>query len=115
METFEGIMIATTNLTENMDSAFERRFLYKIEFHQPSQEAKSALWQSMIPTLSKEEAAILATKYEFSGGQIENVARKSAVEEVLWGGAPTIDRLMEFCNEERLGDNRPQRRIGYIQ
>jgi SpoVK/Ycf46/Vps4 family AAA+-type ATPase len=115
MESLEGILIATTNLTKNMDSAFERRFLYEIEFHKPSVEAKSAIWQSMIPTLSKEEAAILATKYEFSGGQIENVARKSAVEEVLWGGAPTIYRLMEFCNEERLGDSRPQRRIGYIQ
>ena len=31
MENLNGIMIATTNLTENLDSAFERRFLYKIE------------------------------------------------------------------------------------
>lgn len=116
MEVFEGIMIATTNLTENMDSAFERRFLYKIEFQKPSNEAKSAIWRSMIPSLSEEEAMMLAIKYEFSGGQIENIARKNAVEEVLWGRTPTIDRIVEFCNEERLGDNhRPQRRIGFIQ
>ena len=30
MESLEGIMIATTNLTSNLDKAFERRFLYKI-------------------------------------------------------------------------------------
>ena len=30
MESLEGIMIATTNLVQNMDSAFERRFLYKV-------------------------------------------------------------------------------------
>lgn len=32
MEQLDGIMIATTNLTQNLDRAFERRFLYKIEF-----------------------------------------------------------------------------------
>lgn len=35
METLDGIMIATTNLTQNLDKAFERRFLYKIEFSRP--------------------------------------------------------------------------------
>ena len=115
MEVFEGIMIATTNLTDNMDSAFERRFLYKIEFQKPSMEAKSAIWRSMIPSLSEENAMMLATKYEFSGGQIENVARKNAVEEILWGGETSVDRLVEFCNEERMGGSRPQRRIGFIQ
>ena len=32
MEDLNGILIATTNLATNLDSAFERRFLYKIEF-----------------------------------------------------------------------------------
>ena len=39
METLDGIMIATTNLQENMDKAFERRFLYKIKFDRPTEEA----------------------------------------------------------------------------
>jgi len=30
MERFRGIMLATTNLTRNLDAAFERRFLYKV-------------------------------------------------------------------------------------
>lgn len=115
MENLEGILIATTNLTKNMDSAFERRFLYKIEFQKPSAEAKRAIWQTMIPSLSAEDAAMLAARYDFSGGQIENVARKHAVEEVLWGVDISLDRLVEFCNEERLGSSVPQRRIGYIQ
>ena len=70
MENLEGIMIATTNLTQNMDKAFERRFLYKIEFAKPSLSAKSLIWQSMIPELSQEDATGLAQKYDFSGGQI---------------------------------------------
>jgi SpoVK/Ycf46/Vps4 family AAA+-type ATPase len=28
-------MIATTNLVQNMDAAFERRFLYKVKFEKP--------------------------------------------------------------------------------
>ena len=40
MESLEGIMIATTNLTSNLDKAFERRFIYKIEFKRPSLEVK---------------------------------------------------------------------------
>lgn len=35
IEQLDGILIATTNLPENMDKAFERRFLYKIQFEKP--------------------------------------------------------------------------------
>ena len=38
LENLKGIFIATTNLASNMDSAFERRFLFKIKFENPSTE-----------------------------------------------------------------------------
>ena len=41
METLDGIMIATTNLQQNMDKAFERRFLHKIKFEKPTEEART--------------------------------------------------------------------------
>ena len=43
MENLDGIFIATTNLTENLDAAFERRFLYKINFTRPDKEARRAI------------------------------------------------------------------------
>lgn len=113
MESLEGIMIATTNLTSNMDSAFERRFLYKIEFMQPSLEAKQSIWRSMLPTLSEADAKMLATKYDFSGGQIENIARKQTVGEILTGNEFDINRIIEFCNAERLNNNTVRPRIGF--
>ena len=113
MENLEGILIATTNLTKNLDSAFERRFLYKIEFSKPSEEAKRAIWRSMLPSLSESDAAILAKRYDFSGGQIENITRKQAVEEILTGCSTDIDRLIEFCNDERLDNSTARPRIGY--
>ena len=113
IENLEGILIATTNLTKNMDKAFERRFLYKVEFEKPALEAKQSIWQSMIPSLSVTDASLLAEKYDFSGGQIENIARKLSVEEILTGDSVGIDRLIEFCDEERLEQPVNRRRIGF--
>lgn len=114
MEQLEGILIATTNLTQNLDKAFERRFLYKIEFEKPSREAKSRIWQSMIPTLDEQTAATLAERYDFSGGQIENIARKRTVDTILRGEEPSFEQLDEYCRSEMLGQpERSRRRIGF--
>ena len=114
MEQLDGILIATTNLTQNLDKAFERRFLYKIEFEKPSTEAKSRIWQSMIPTLDERTAATLAERYDFSGGQIENIARKRAVDMILQGAEPSFEQLDEYCRSEMLGQpERSRRKIGF--
>ena len=103
METLEGIMIATTNITANLDKAFDRRFIYKIEFERPTLEAKQQIWKSMIPALSDSAARALAKDYDMSGGQIENVARKYAVEHILSGVEPTEQQIREFCAGEAMG------------
>lgn len=114
IEKLDGILIATTNLTCNMDSAFERRFLYKIEFEKPTVEVKSAIWQTMLAGLSDEDAEVLASKYDFSGGQIENIARKSVVSKIITGEDFTLNTLIEHCDTEvidKYGSNR--KRIGF--
>ena len=63
MESLDGIMIATTNLQQNMDKAFERRFLYKIKFEKPTEEARTHIWHAMIPELSELDVHTLASKY----------------------------------------------------
>ena len=113
METLDGIMIATTNLTQNLDTAFERRFLYKIKFEKPDATVRQRLWQSMMPTLSDADAHILATGYDFSGGQIENISRKATINAILHGEeANDLVRLTSYCNAERL-DNVNTRKIGF--
>lgn len=111
METLDGIMMATTNLTQNMDSAFERRFLYKINFHKPDLATRLLIWQSMMPELPENDVAILAERYDFSGGQMENITRKATVEHILTGQMPSLEMLIGFCEEENIIENRP--RIGY--
>ena len=113
MENIEGILIATTNLLSNLDPAFERRFIFKVEFKMPGKDSRAKIWKSMIPELSNEDAAVLADKYAFSGGNIENIARKSTVEYVLSGNGPTLPSLEAYCREEILNRKENRKRIGF--
>lgn len=85
METLDGIMIATSNLTTNLDKAFERRFLYKIRFDKPSLTARAEIWQTMLPALNENDAYTLASQFDLSGGEIENIVRKHSVNAILSG------------------------------
>ena len=100
MENLSGIMIATTNLTQNMDSAFERRFLYKINFDKPSVESRNGLWLSLIEDLPEAYAEELSASFELSGGQIENIARKIEVDTILKNENLSIDILKKYCKNE---------------
>ncbi len=103
MEQLEGIMIATTNLTGSLDAAFERRFLYKIEFEKPTPNESRHIWKSMLPELSDDEALTLAKSYTFSGGQIENIARKQLIDNVLSErDMLNIESIHEACKTESL-------------
>jgi hypothetical protein len=112
IENLNGILIATTNLTDNLDKAFERRFLYKIEFGKPGLEAKKAIWLSNLQNISESEAEELARNFDFSGGQIENIARKATVDSILGGADPNLEKLQFHCQNEKLTKER--QRIGFI-
>jgi hypothetical protein len=113
METLEGIMIATTNLTTNLDKAFERRFLYKIRFDKPTLESRTRIWQTMLSGISDDDARVLASHFDLSGGEIENIARKHSVNAILSGKeAIDIQEIITTCKQERISqNNRPK--IGF--
>lgn len=112
-ENFDGILIATTNLVNNMDTAFERRFLFKIKFEKPNLNAKAQIWKSKMPKLSKNNCELLASRFDFSGGQIDNIVRKSAINEVIHGKKTDIEMLLKFCKEETLGERKLGKAIGF--
>ena len=115
METLEGIMIATTNLTTNLDKAFERRFLYKIRFDKPTLESRVKIWQTMLPGLSEKDARSIATQFDLSGGEIENIVRKHTVKSIL-SGSETIDseEIIRACQQERISQG-SRSRIGFFR
>lgn len=106
MESLEGIMIATTNLTGNLDKAFERRFLYKVQFSRPTVEARSQIWQAMLPSLTENDAKALASQFDLSGGEIENITRKYTVNAILSGqDGIDLQSIIEICRNERISDS----------
>ncbi|HSA32518.1 MAG TPA: ATP-binding protein [bacterium] len=98
LEKFNGILFATTNLTVNMDDAFSRRFLYKLEFPLPTPDIRARIWHAKLPELSEEEASALAA-FDLSGGEIENVTRRYIVD-TLFNGNPDLARLETLCRQE---------------
>ena len=112
MENLDGILIATTNLTDNLDSAFARRFLFKVQFNQPTVEAKQSIWKSKLEWLSDDECRQLAQHHDFSGGEIDNIVRKVVMEEVLHGKRPDIDAIEDMCRHEKLGGSK-RKKIGF--
>ena len=113
LESLKGIFIATTNLASNMDSAFERRFLFKIKFENPSTEAKTSIWMNKLSWLDKESATEFATEYDFSGGQIDNIVRKIAMNEVITGERPAITDIHDMCKCEKIDNPDGSRRMGF--
>lgn len=113
MEDLEGIMIATTNLTGNLDAAFERRFLYKIEFDKPTAKERRYIWKAMLEDLTDEQAYTLADRFDFSGGQIENIARKRIVSDILDDRDDIdMDGIIDFCKVELL-NKKSANKIGF--
>jgi len=101
LENFEGILFATTNLTENLDNAFERRFLFKVEFKNPLPEVREKIWKEKLPELKPVQVRNISEKYQLSGGEIENVVRKYIIEKVIEKKQLSLERLMEFCELEK--------------
>lgn len=81
IEKFEGILIATTNLLETIDSAFSRRFNYKIEFKKPDEAQRLRLWERLLPKNAPFEAGFspeALAKYALTGGQINLIIKNTA-------------------------------------
>jgi len=118
IERFDGILIATTNLLETIDSAFSRRFNYKVEFKKPNKAQRLELWEKMLPKNAEYEKDFdinKLTNYELTGGQInliiKNTAYKIAIQEnPIW----SLDALIEEIKKEKFSTFGDEKSVGFI-
>jgi len=119
LERFEGMIILTTNMTELLDQALERRVSLKIKFEPPTKEARCKIWQSHLPKQLKVSEDVdfnlLANKYEFSGGNIKNavlnamrkiVSRKGdtlLMQDLTYGADMEKDGMYSSLHKEPMG------------
>ncbi len=113
-ENFEGLLLATTNHTTNIDEAFDRRFFLKVEIGIPNDETRLLIWQKAMPFLDSRQAALLADWFTLTGAQIDNVATRYDILSALNGRSPTIDELIDLCrSEEKRITGVRRRKIGF--
>jgi hypothetical protein len=75
LEAFEGILIVTTNASESIDSAFQRRIDVVVHFRPPEAAERWSIWQLHLPTHHTIDDALLrevAGRCALTGGQIRN-------------------------------------------
>lgn len=116
MENFKGICLATANMPESMDPAFERRWLVKVKFDKATPAQCQKVWKSMMPVLTEEQVQELTRDYDFSPGEISNIVRKEQINNVLLGEDRDIySSVRENCVTERLNNTRRRVPIGFCK
>ena len=117
METFGGILIATTNFVEHLDNAISRRFHFKLEFNTPDQACRLKLWRlhlpPSIPGASEIDLERLAKCYALTGGQIRIIVENACAQAALRGikSKVTTAVIMQYADMETEGSFEPSARL----
>ncbi len=114
LEEFEGIFMATTNLADQLDSAFDRRLLYKIDFKKPTEPIRQKILSNVFKNISAKTIDALTHQFSLTGGQIANIKKKLLVKSVLDINLDQEAYLMTLCNEEFILSKGARPTIGFI-
>ena len=116
MEDFEdGIFIATTNLAAHLDPAFERRFLYKVEYKKPEAHVRKQILNNVFTDISSDTIDKINETCMLTGGQIQNVHKKILINSLLDEEANSEETIFSLCLEEFVLSKSERRPIGFIQ
>jgi AAA+ superfamily predicted ATPase len=111
IEQFSGISIVTSNHAEKLDKAFERRFIYRVEFQKPNFETQFKLLQNSFPDISKDIISNVLESYSFTGGQIYNIKKKYIMQSIIEEKEHIEDFFISLCKEEM--QQTQYKKIGY--
>ena len=106
MENFDGVMVAATNFSKNLDAAVMRRFTFKLEFDYLDDAGKKAFFERMFrTTLSEGEYSDLKALRNLAPGDFRTVRQ----EQFYLGGevtnADSIAALKEECALKKDGNH----------
>ena len=80
MEAYSGLAILTTNMKTSLDTAFQRRLRFVVQFPFPDTEQREAIWRSVFPqaTPTHELNYRKLAQLQVAGGSIRNIALNAA-------------------------------------
>jgi hypothetical protein len=103
LESFEGILLVTTNASEYIDPAFQRRMDAVIVFQPPGAAERFAIWQLHLPadhTINPRVLRDVAIRCALKGGQIHNAALHAALLAMTDGGVITTTHMQAAVQRE---------------
>jgi hypothetical protein len=96
LEAYDGVVILATNLQRNIDDAFLRRISVAVDFEQPDEPQRRAIWQRAFPAGAPVDALdfdFLARQFRVTGGIIRNASLGAAFLAAKDGGPITMERI----------------------
>ncbi|WP_253738933.1 ATP-binding protein [Halohasta salina] len=95
IESYDGVVLLTTNYASGIDSAFQRRLDHTVSFTKPQASTRRSIWKGMFPDdapVGDLDYAFLS-EFEFTGGRIQTICRTAAIRaaDEAHGGEPTIE------------------------
>lgn len=80
MEAYTGLAILTTNLKTSLDTAFQRRLRFIVQFTFPDTEQREAIWRRVFPgaTPTSDLDYRKLAQLQVAGGHIRNIALNAA-------------------------------------
>jgi SpoVK/Ycf46/Vps4 family AAA+-type ATPase len=109
LEAYQGLAILTTNLKSTMDSAFQRRLRFIVNFPFPDAALRKAIWRNVLPEalptrgLDPEKLAQL----NVAGGSIRNIAVHAAFLAARVGKPVGMHHLADAARLESQKIERP--------
>ena len=113
LEDFEGIFMATTNLADQLDKAFDRRLLYKIDFQKPEKNISRKILSHAFSYLTEEIIEKLCECYTLTGGQISNIRKKLLVKSILTKDLNLEEYVQVLCKDEIILNQNNRTPIGF--
>jgi hypothetical protein len=89
IESYEGILLVTTNAIDSIDRAFHRRMDVIVDFHPPEAGERWTIWQMHLPADHAVDLALLtdiAGRCQLTGGQIRNAVLHASLLSLDQGG-----------------------------
>ena len=119
LENYQGIVVVTTNLGDNIDTAFQRRMDVVVPFFAPRAEERWAILDAHLPPGHQADPAFLArvaSICQLTGGQLRNTALHASLLALNEGDGPvTTAHLEEAIRSEyrKAGAAYPLAREGF--
>ncbi len=115
VESFEGIVVLTTNLEAMIDKAFLRRLNFRVFFPKPEADARLEIWQHLRPAKAPFSPDVdwraLAEDFDITGGYIKNAILRAAQRAAERDGVITHELLCQAAEAEMAETGRVVREV----